>query len=418
MKTKISLIIAVVIVLSLSGMAGANLVNSNSKLEDGIKYYIQTDKFVYNLGENVEMLYRITNLRDEDVTFGTPHTPPWNFWVQKDANDIWRAVNGWYAMPTIFTLGPGESKDFPHSTSPYVWNMRDKDNNLVNAGQYSVIGGLYAGSEGYEYSKVAVPIQIIPEPAVDAGIDIEPDTLNLKGKGKWITCYIWLPEDYNAAEIVPDSIFLERMIKPVWTWVDEEQQLAMAKFSRSEVQGILEVGELELTITGQLIDGMTFEGTDTIRVILKGRLRRRRVNSNSIVEDGIEYYIQTDKAVYNLGEDVDFLYRVTNLRDEEWRIEWGFPIFDVIAEEKDGENFNEIWHWSWDKIHHFGGIVVILGPQESTELNEIWPQIDLNGSVEPEDHTQVPPGRYRISGVFSPTDSSIAVDITIVKRKS
>jgi hypothetical protein len=64
------------------------------------------------------------------------------------------------------------------------------------------------------------------------------------------------------------------------------------------------------------------------------------VNWNAIEVNDIEYYIQTDKSVYELGEDVDFLYRVTNLRDEEWRIEGFYPVFDVIAEEKDGESFN------------------------------------------------------------------------------
>jgi hypothetical protein len=138
------------------------------------------------------------------------------------------------------------------------------------------------------------------------------------------------------------------------------------------------------------------------------------VNWNSIEINDIEYYIQTDKAIYNLGEDVDFLYIVTNLRDEEWRIEWSFPVFDVVAEEKNGENFNEIWNWSWDQIYPHGPVVVTLGPQESIELNEIWPQIDLNGSVEIEDHTQVPPGLYRIAGVCHPTDVSIPVNITII----
>jgi hypothetical protein len=142
------------------------------------------------------------------------------------------------------------------------------------------------------------------------------------------------------------------------------------------------------------------------------------VNWNSIEVNDVEYYVQTDKAVYNLGEDVDFLYRVTNLRDEEWRIEWGFPIFDVIAEEKDGENFNEIWNWSWDKIHPMGPMVVTIGPQESIELNEVWPQIDLNGSLEIEDHTHVPPGLYRISGVCHPTDISIPVEISIIPEPS
>jgi hypothetical protein len=58
--------ILVVLVLGTAQVAKANLVNSNSIIQDGIEYYIQTDKFVYDLGENVEILYRVTNLRDEE----------------------------------------------------------------------------------------------------------------------------------------------------------------------------------------------------------------------------------------------------------------------------------------------------------------------------------------------------------------
>ncbi|MHC4501533.1 MAG: right-handed parallel beta-helix repeat-containing protein, partial [Planctomycetota bacterium] len=141
------IITTAVLVLGMAGIANA-APDSNSILRNGIEYYIQTDKAVYNLGETVEMLYRITNLGDEDVTFGTPYMPPWNFLVQKDANDIWRAVNSWYAMPTIFTLGPGDSKQFPTFDPPCIWNMRDDENNLVNLGEYTVIGGLYDCFDG------------------------------------------------------------------------------------------------------------------------------------------------------------------------------------------------------------------------------------------------------------------------------
>ena len=51
--------------------------------------------------------------------------------------------------------------------------------------------------------------------------------------------------------------------------VDEQQQVTVAKFNCSEVQAILNVGDVELTITGQLTNGTIFEGTDTIRVIDK-----------------------------------------------------------------------------------------------------------------------------------------------------
>lgn len=49
----------------------------------------------------------------------------------------------------------------------------------------------------------------VPESVIEAEIDIDPDTLNLSSKGKWVTCYIWLPEDYDIADIDPNSIFLE-----------------------------------------------------------------------------------------------------------------------------------------------------------------------------------------------------------------
>lgn len=109
----------------------------------------------------------------------------------------------------------------------------------------------------------------LPEPAIEAEMDINPDTLNLASKGKWITCYIWLPDEYDVADIDPNSVLLEEEIEPQWLWVDEDQQVAMVKFSRSEVQDILEPGEVELTVSGELVDGTKFAGSDVIRAINK-----------------------------------------------------------------------------------------------------------------------------------------------------
>jgi len=110
----------------------------------------------------------------------------------------------------------------------------------------------------------------VSEPAIEAAVDIDPDTLNLSSKGKWITCYIWLPEGYDVVDIDHNSVLLGGEIVPEWLWCDEEEQVVMARFNRSEVQGILDVGKVELTTTGELTDGTIFEGTDVIRVIDKG----------------------------------------------------------------------------------------------------------------------------------------------------
>jgi len=145
--------------------AQATLVNPNSIIQDGIEYYVQTDKSVYDLGENVEMLYRVTNVGTENVTFTFPHSPVWQFWVEKDGEQIWSAINWRLAVLTKLTLMPEEFREFPDFRPPFIWDMRDGEDNLVGLGKYNVIGGLYDGLGYYDYTKVAVSIEIIPEPS-------------------------------------------------------------------------------------------------------------------------------------------------------------------------------------------------------------------------------------------------------------
>jgi len=118
------------------------------------------------------------------------------------------------------------------------------------------------------------------ESPIPAEVRIVPRTINLTSKGKWITCYISLPEDYNVADIIPHSVFLDSClrsgvipakagIQAQQLRIDEKQQIAIARFIREEVQAILSIGEVELIITGQLTDGTVFEAADKIKVIDK-----------------------------------------------------------------------------------------------------------------------------------------------------
>jgi hypothetical protein len=52
-----------------------------------------------------------------------------------------------------------------------------------------------------------------PEVRIEAEINIVPGTLNLKSKGKWISCYISLPDGYDVGDIKPNSVVLEGGIK-------------------------------------------------------------------------------------------------------------------------------------------------------------------------------------------------------------
>jgi hypothetical protein len=161
MKTIISIIGFLVLVLGIAPIAMATL-NSNSIVEDGIEYYIQTDKSIYNLGENVEMLYRVTNLRDEDVTIPCSRTGEFNLLAEKNGEALWALAHWflWYS-PGV-ELSAGESTHLP----PYNWDMKDDLGNLIEPGAYNVIGVMYNEPwTGVGPTEVAVTITVIPEPA-------------------------------------------------------------------------------------------------------------------------------------------------------------------------------------------------------------------------------------------------------------
>ena len=160
--------------LALAGCAKATLVNSNSVVEDSIKYYIQTDKSVYNLEEQVEMLYRVTNVSENPVDIGEVLNCEYawcTFIITDDDNtDIWEYLRGggppcgWIMLH----LEPDESKELQ-----ITWDMMNdngtwqKDDDYpVDPGSYNITGELRL-SNAYSDEKVhvSVSIEIIPEPS-------------------------------------------------------------------------------------------------------------------------------------------------------------------------------------------------------------------------------------------------------------
>jgi hypothetical protein len=112
-------------------------------------------------------------------------------------------------------------------------------------------------------------------------IDVDPDTLNLRSEGQWVTAYIELPEGCDVADINVSTIVLngnvlaESRAVAIGDYDNDSVSDLMANFSRTEVtECILSkhiiTGNVTLTVTGRLNNGSWFGGGDTIKVRMPG----------------------------------------------------------------------------------------------------------------------------------------------------
>lgn len=132
-----------------------------------------------------------------------------------------------------------------------------------SSGNVYVTGDTYCKETSYDIITIKYSQELIN---IQSTIDIDPDTLNLKSKGRWITCYINLPNGYDVNDIDISTVMLEDTIPAEWG--DTQGDTLMVKFDRSEVEEMLLPGTYNLKVTGQLMDRTSFEGySDEVRVI-------------------------------------------------------------------------------------------------------------------------------------------------------
>lgn len=141
------------------------------------------------------------------------------------------------------------------------------------------------------------------------------------------------------------------------------------------------------------------------------------VNSNSMEKDGVEYYIQTDKVTYHVGEHIRMSYRVTNLAGDYVRLG------EVLADLRDYYTFrvkqdsNVVWRYS-------GPAIVMafeefeLNPYESNEFEAVWNTAN-GGSTSWAENDDFPaaPGLYSVVGELDLVRGErvpVSVDIKII----
>jgi hypothetical protein len=125
----------------------------------------------------------------------------------------------------------------------------------------------------------AFTIELVETDDVIASIDIDPDTLNLKSRRKWVSAYIELPEIYDAYDIDPETVAISEVgaeqvsipaePSPVKIGDHDDDGVAdlMVKLACSALQSHAQSPEAEITVIGALYDGTAFTGTDTIKVL-------------------------------------------------------------------------------------------------------------------------------------------------------
>jgi len=146
----------------------------------------------------------------------------------------------------------------------------------VHLAWFSPIQG--AGEAEIYYTKL-----VVSHPILSATVDIDPDSLNFRSRGKWITAYVELPGDYDVNDINVSSILLNDTIPvdltaptAIGDYDSDSIPDLMVKFDRAQViYYLLDNIDIEerfttvtLTITGYLYDGTPFQGSDTIKVII------------------------------------------------------------------------------------------------------------------------------------------------------
>ncbi|ACM19176.1 CARDB domain repeat-containing isoprenoid cyclase, putative [Geotalea daltonii FRC-32] len=172
-----------------------------------------------------------------------------------------------YAGPTLAATVTGIPQDASGLTSVTLTTPLT-DNTAYQWRARAFDGALYGA-----WSHMASFTVHLPVTSIGATIDFDPDTLNPKSNGTWVTVRIELPEGYNPSDIDIASIRLEGAIsaelRPYAVGDCDKDGIKdlMVKFRRSEVINLLPSGDrVPVHVTGK-VGSVVFEGVDLIRVM-------------------------------------------------------------------------------------------------------------------------------------------------------
>jgi uncharacterized delta-60 repeat protein len=215
------------------------------------------------------------------IKYGVPNRPPelapvGNKWVNEgqllaftisstdpDGDPLTYSATG---------LPPGAT--FNASAGTFSWTPR-----YDQAGSYNVT---FTVSDGSLTDSETISISV-NNVALQATVDIDPDTINLASKGQWITAYIELPAGYHPSQIDLTTVRLNNTVPAVtdtkYDFVTDPKSYItdkdgdgvlerMVKFDSASVQVLLKPGDNVVVVNGKLSgwpNQPDFAGSDTVK---------------------------------------------------------------------------------------------------------------------------------------------------------
>ncbi len=186
--------------------------------------------------------------------------------IESKTFDVWNSGG----ETLVYALN--ESIPWIEVTPPSGTSLGEHDHISVEIDTIGLPEGLHTGTISLTSNGgsgvVNVSVNVISA-IRSVSLDIDPDTLNLKSKGRWITAFI-SAENASVQDIDVSAILLQDALAP-GRW-DYQDDVLMLKFDRQDFKDIVQVGEsVQVKITGKWEDGTAFEAYDIIRVINPGK---------------------------------------------------------------------------------------------------------------------------------------------------
>jgi hypothetical protein len=164
-------------------------------------------------------------------------------------------------------------------------------------GGYQIIVLLYTGVPGKDDPVVLEDSEkITVREAVAAMVDINPNTINLKRRGQFISAKVRMPEGFNLENIIPESfkLYVVKDNDELSEWIPAQRVMANmfddvlnVKFSNLVVLNLIQENITEFPATVKFLvqwqilgDDTVYEGTDEVRVINPGKGKGKDTNKD------------------------------------------------------------------------------------------------------------------------------------------